>query len=152
MILDRILNNQKNKRYKTLIFLCASENLELPVIKEVFKEKEYDLIDIIEEIKNKNFNLERFNLEKLNYLKAYFNNKTIFSNLMIVNNIEILISMFEEKEYENFLYQLSYDNYTDSEKNQTIFLMLDILKFKNINLKNEDDNSNRIYQIEKIKL
>lgn len=71
---------------------------------------------------------------------------------MIINNIEILISMLEEKEYDNFIYQLSYDNFTDSEKNQTIFLMTDILKFQKIDLKNEDDESKRIHKIEKIKL
>lgn len=152
MTLKKILKNQENKRYKTLIFLISLENSKISVINEVLKKEKYDFIDIIEEIKKRNFDLERFNLEKLNYLKSYFNNKKIESNLMIINNIEILISMFEEKEYDNFIYQLSYDNYTDSKKNQTIFLMTDILKFQKIDLKNEDDRSERIYRIEKIKL
>lgn len=152
MTLKKILKNQENKRYKTLIFLISLENSKISVINEVLKKEKYDFIDIIEEIKKRNFDLERFNLEKLNYLKSYFNNKKIESNLMIINNIEILISMFEEKEYDNFIYQLSYDNYTDSKKNQTIFLMTDILKFQKIDLKNEDDGSERIYRIEKIKL
>lgn len=152
MTLKKILKNQENKRYKTLIFLVSLENSKVSVINEVFKKEKYDFIDIIEEIKKENFDLEKFNLEKLNYLKLYFNNKKIESNLMIINNIEILISMLEEKEYDNFIYQLSYDNYTDSKKNQTIFLMADILKFQKIDLKNEDDESKRIHKIEKIKL
>lgn len=152
MTLRKILKNQEKKRYKTLIFLVSLENSELSTINEVFKKEKYDFIDIIEEIRKGNFNLEKFNLEKLNYLKSYFNNKKIISNLMIVNNIEILISMLEEKEYDNFIYQLSYDYYIDSEKNQTIFLMADILKFQKIDLKNEDDESKRIHKIEKIKL
>lgn len=152
MTLKKILKNQEKKRYKTLIFLVSLENSELSTINEVFKKEKYDFIDIIGEIRKGNFNLEKFNLEKLNYLKSYFNNKKIISNLMIVNNIEILISMLEEKEYDNFIYQLSYDYYTDSEKNQTIFLMTDILKFQKIDLKNEDDESKRIHKIEKIKL
>ena len=152
MTLRKILKNQEKKRYKTLIFLVSLENSELSTINEVFKKEKYDFIDIVEEIKKGNFDLEKFNLEKLNYLKLYFNSKKIVSNLMIVNNIEILISMLEEKEYDNFIYQLSYDNFTDSEKNQTIFLMTDILKFQKIDLKNEDDESKRIHKIEKIKL
>ena len=152
MTLRKILKNQEKKRYKTLIFLVSLENSELSTINEVFKKEKYDFIDIVEEIKKGNFDLEKFNLEKLNYLKLYFNSKKIVSNLMIINNIEILISMLEEKEYDNFIYQLSYDNYTDSEKNQTIFLMTDILKFQKIDLKNEDDESKRIHKIEKIKL
>lgn len=152
MTLKKILKNQEKKRYKTLIFLVSLENSELSTINEVFKKEKYDFIDIVEEIKKGNFDLEKFNLEKLNYLKLYFNSKKIVSNLMIINNIEILISMLEEKEYDNFIYQLSYDNYTDSEKNQTIFLMTDILKFQKIDLKNEDDESKRIHKIEKIKL
>lgn len=152
MTLKKILKNQEKKRYKTLIFLVSLENSELSTINEVFKKEKYDFIDIIGEIRKGNFNLEKFNLEKLNYLKSYFNNKKIISNLMIVNNIEILISMLEEKEYDNFIYQLSYDYYIDSEKNQTIFLMTDILKFQKIDLKNEDDESKRIHKIEKIKL
>lgn len=152
MTLKKILKNQEKKRYKTLIFLVSLENSKVSVIDEVFKKEKYDFIDIIEEIKKGNFDLEKFNLEKLNYLKLYFNSKKIVSNLMIINNIEILISMLEEKEYDNFIYQLSYDNYTDSEKNQTIFLMTDILKFQKIDLKNEDYESKRIHKIEKIKL
>lgn len=152
MTLRKILKNQEKKRYKTLIFLVSLENSELSTINEVFKKEKYDFIDIVEEIKKGNFDLEKFNLEKLNYLKLYFNSKKIVSNLMIINNIEILISMLEEKEYDNFIYQLSYDNFTDSEKNQTIFLMTDILKFQKIDLKNEDDESKRIHKIEKIKL
>lgn len=152
MTLKKILKNQEKKRYKTLIFLVSLENSELSTINEVFKKEKYDFIDIVEEIKKGNFDLEKFNLEKLNYLKLYFNSKKIVSNLMIINNIEILISMLEEKEYDNFIYQLSYDNFTDSEKNQTIFLMTDILKFQKIDLKNEDDESKRIHKIEKIKL
>ena len=151
MTLKKILKNQE-KRYKTLIFLVSLENSELSTINEVFKKEKYDFIDIVEEIKKGNFDLEKFNLEKLNYLKLYFNSKKIVSNLMIINNIEILISMLEEKEYDNFIYQLSYDNFIDSEKNQTIFLMTDILKFQKIDLKNEDDESKRIHKIEKIKL
>ena len=135
MTLKKILKNQEKKRYKTLIFLVSLENSELSTINEVFKKEKYDFIDIVEEIKKGNFDLEKFNLEKLNYLKLYFNSKKIVSNLMIINNIEILISMLEEKEYDNFIYQLSYDNYTDSEKNQTIFLMTDILKFQKIDFK-----------------
>ena len=152
MTLRKILKNQEKKRYKTLIFLVSLENSELSTINEVFKKEKYDFIDIVEEIKKGNFDLEKFNLEKLNYLKLYFNSKKIVSNLMIINNIEILISMLEEKEYDNFIYQLSYDNFIDSEKNQTIFLMTDILKFQKIDLKNEDDESKRIHKIEKIKL
>ena len=104
MTLRKILKNQEKKRYKTLIFLVSLENSELSTINEVFKKEKYDFIDIVEEIKKGNFDLEKFNLEKLNYLKLYFNSKKIVSNLMIINNIEILISMLEEKEYDNFFY------------------------------------------------
>lgn len=152
MTLRDILIKQRYQRYKSVIFLVSLENSEFISVKEVFEKEDYDLIDIYDEIQNNKFDFQEFIIKKLDYLKKYFNKKEITSKLMIINNIEILMSTLDDDEFKNFIIQLSFDNYIDNKKNQVIFLMPDILKYRTIEMKNQDDNSSRIYKIENIKL
>lgn len=152
MTLRDILIKQRYQRYKSVIFLVSLENSEFISVKEVFEKEDYDLIDIYDEIQNNKFDFQEFIIKKLGYLKKYFNKKEITSKLMIINNIEILMSTLDDDEFKNFIIQLSFDNYIDNKKNQVIFLMPDILKYRTIEMKNQDDDSSRIYKIENIKL
>lgn len=152
MTLRDILIKQRYQRYKSVIFLVSLENSEFISVKEVFEKEDYDLIDIYDEIQNNKFDFQEFIIKKLDYLKKYFNKKEITSKLMIINNIEILMSTLDDDEFKNFIIQLSFDNYIDNKKNQVIFLMPDILKYRTIEMKNQDDDSSRIYKIENIKL
>ncbi|MGL5623820.1 MAG: hypothetical protein ACRCZO_15115 [Cetobacterium sp.] len=152
MTLRDILIKQRYQRYKSVIFLVSLENSEFISVKEVFEKEDYDLIDIYDEIQNNKFDFQEFIIKKLDYLKKYFNKKEITSKLMIINNIEILMSTLDDDEFKNFIIQLSFDNYIDNKKNQVIFLMPDILKYRTIEMKNQDDDFSRIYKIENIKL
>ncbi|MGL4947479.1 MAG: hypothetical protein ACRCZR_05100 [Cetobacterium sp.] len=152
MTLKDILIKQRYQRYKTVVFLVSLENSEFSAVKEIFEKEDYYLIDISNDIENNRLDFQDFIDKKLDYLKKYFNKKEITQKIMIVNNIEILMSILDENEFKNFINQLSFDNYVDSNKNQVIFLMPDILKYRTIDIKNQDDNSSRIYKIENIKL
>lgn len=152
MTITEILEKQRYQRYKTLIFLVSIENSEFQRIKEVFEKEDYNLVDIYNEINIGELDFKKFIEKKLDYLKEYFNKKRNASKLMIVNNIEILISILDEEELKNFINQLSFDNYVDIGKNQAIFLLPNVLKYRGIEIKNEDDKSSRIYKIENIEI
>lgn len=152
MTLADILKKQRYQRYKSLIFLVSIENSDFKRIEKVFKNQEYDLIDIYQEIKNEKLDFKKFTEKKLEYLKEYFNKKDISGKLMVINNIEILMSILDEEELKNCINQLAFDNYIDMKKTQTIFLLPDILRYRRIEMKNEDDKSSRVYKIENIKI
>lgn len=152
MTLKDILKKQMNQRYKSLIFLVSLENSDFEAVKEVFEKEEYELVDIYTEIQEKKFSFQKFIDKKLEYLKDYFNRKNSSSKMIIVTNIEILMSMLDEGELKNFMNQLSFDNYVDANKNQTIFLFPDIIKYRKIEMQNEDDKSSRVYKIENIEI
>lgn len=152
MIMADILKKQRYQRYKSLVFLVSIENSEFERIKKVFGNEEYTLIDIYNEIKSGELEFQKFVDKKMEYLKGYFNRKIVQNKLVVVNNIEILISILDERERKNFINQLSFDNFVDMKKTQTIFLLPDIFRYRGIDMKNEDDGSSRVYKIENIEI
>lgn len=148
----KIIDSQKYQRYKALMFLKDENHDIKKSLEKIMKKIDYEYLDIFKDLEKGYLNIEKIEKNKIEEIKKYFKDRNYSSDIVIIDNLEIILSMLSEYELEIFIEELKKDLYKpfNSEK-LMIFILPQIKKFKNLKLKNEDNQISRIFKLEKIK-
>ena len=146
-----LLSYQKIERYQSLIFIRPQGKRIIKHLNELLNEVEHDYIDIFEYLKNNTLDassIQEFNVE---YIKEWLHNYSYNSDIVVIDNIEIILSTYNESEIQRFL------NYVDKDKfkplfSQKIFIFIlpDLMALKSKRIYNENKEITRVYNINEI--
>lgn len=146
-----LLSYQKIERYQSLIFIRPQGKRIIEHLNELLNEVEHDYIDIFECLKNKILDASKIQEFNVDSIKDWLHNYNYNSDIVVIDNIEIILSTYSESEIQRFL------NYVDKDKfkplfSQKIFIFIlpDLVALKSKRIYNENKGITRVYNINEI--
>lgn len=153
--ISEIIKSQKRQRYKSIIITRNIEYIGKEIIEKLFNNinEDYEYIDIIKEFSENKDLRSRINSFDINELQNYLKEIKSDKEIIIIDNLEMIFSMYEDFEIEKFLEMFKLDKIKKYGTDYIYIFMLPNLQIlKNYDIRNQDDGLKRIISILDIKL
>ena len=151
MRLRDIIENQRKQRYQALIFTRKLDFYGRNIIEKLFNNYEIDYIDILNEFKIGNLESREIHNYNCDKLKDYFWAKEYISDLIVIDNLESILSTYDVSELNKFIKYFEKDRFKPLFENKVfIFILPELNKFESLETLNNDNKINRIIKIDEI--
>ncbi len=149
MKIEKIMEAQKYQRYKSLMFLGEGQYSTKESVGDLMERYDYMYLDVCDELPEGI--IEEVHQRGSEAVKNFFQKLIYSTKVIVVKNLDILLSILSEKEIINFIEGFKKDIYKPFGSDiLMIFILPKIERFRKLRIENEDNKISRIINIEEI--